>query len=162
MSCESIESLEEEGAEDGMAGVLVVEESFVRLLLPPLLLLLLAFSKKVSTILLDEESAMDPRVESASAFMGIGFSSLSTRESVTALLVLSVLSDGSSFLWLNPWLKLWSSFGVCFEIGFLRPRLSFLASDGMELRDLVGELSLGLILSTELTRSFSFSLLLSR
>lgn len=57
---------------------------------------------KVSTILLDEESAIDPSVESASAFMGTGFSILSTRESVTDLLVLSVISDDSSFLWLSP------------------------------------------------------------
>lgn len=127
----------------------------------PELVLLLPFSMNVSAILLDAESVSEPRVESASAFMGAGFSNLSVRESVVALVVLSVLSDDSSFLWLNPWLGL-SSLEVCFETGFLRDRLSFLASEGVEVRDLVGDVSLGLILSAELIRSFSFSLLLSR
>lgn len=95
-------SLEEDGAAGGRVGVLVLDESLVWLVLLLLLLLLLPFSMNVSTILLDDESVSDPRVESASAFMGAGFSSLSARESVVALLVLSVLSDDSSFLWLNP------------------------------------------------------------
>ncbi|MPC24655.1 hypothetical protein E2C01_017742 [Portunus trituberculatus] len=155
-------SLEEVGVVEGRAGVFVVlDESLVWLVLLPLLVLLLPFSMNVSAILLGVESASEPRVESASALVGAGFSNFSARESVVALLVLSVLSDDSSFLWLSGWLGV-SSLGVCFEAGFLMDKLSFLASEGVEVMDLVGDVSLGLILSAELMRSFSFSLLLSR
>lgn len=169
-SWERMRSLDDEGAAArGIAGVLVVDVSLVTLLLllvvvvvvvVLVVVVLLPLSMKVSAVLLveDVESEVAPRVESASAFSGPGLSSLSVRDSGAVLLGFSVVSDDSSFLWLRP--RPWSSFGVCFGRGVFT-MLSFLGSE-MGPRDLAGELSFGLSLSAEFTRSFSFSLVLSR